>query len=42
LALRVLGQAEAKLGDAKSANAHEAQARRAWRGDLAKASIDLT
>ena len=42
LALRVLGQAEAKLGDAKAANVHQAQARRAWRGDLAKAPLALT
>lgn len=42
LALRVLGQAEARLGDAKSANAHLAQARRAWRGDLSKAPLALT
>ncbi|MDB5437158.1 MAG: hypothetical protein JWR47_3415 [Phenylobacterium sp.] len=42
LALRVLAQAEARLGDSKAASSHLAQARRAWRGDLAKASIDLT
>ncbi len=42
LALRVLSQAEGKLGDAKAADAHMAQARKAWRGDLAKVSVDLT
>jgi tetratricopeptide (TPR) repeat protein len=42
LALRVLSQAEAKLGDAKAAGEHMAQARKAWRGDLAKAPFDLT
>jgi hypothetical protein len=42
LALRVLSQAEAKLGDARAAGAHMAEARKAWRGDLAKVSIDLT
>jgi tetratricopeptide (TPR) repeat protein len=42
LALRVLSQAEAKLGDASAANAHLVRARRAWRGDLSKAPLDLT
>jgi tetratricopeptide (TPR) repeat protein len=42
LALRVLSQAEARTGDAKAAGEHMAQARKAWRGDLSKISIDLT
>lgn len=42
LALRVLAQAEARLGDAKAAAAHGEAARKAWRGDLARAPISLT
>jgi tetratricopeptide (TPR) repeat protein len=42
LALRVLGQAEAKAGDTAAAKAHLAQARKAWRGDLAKVPLVLT
>jgi tetratricopeptide (TPR) repeat protein len=42
LALRVLSLAEAKLGQTKAADADMAKARRAWRGDLAKVSVDLT
>jgi tetratricopeptide (TPR) repeat protein len=41
LALRVLSQAEARQGHAEAARQHMAQARRAWRGDLAKVSLDL-
>ena len=42
LALRVLATAEARLGQAKASRQHLAEARRAWRGDLAKVPIDLT
>jgi tetratricopeptide (TPR) repeat protein len=42
LALRVLSQAEAKQGHAEAARQHMAQAKRAWHGDLAKVSLDLT
>ena len=42
LALRVLSQAEAKLGDEASAHAHMAQARKAWRGDLTRTPLALT
>ncbi|MFL5298537.1 MAG: hypothetical protein ACJ798_19330 [Phenylobacterium sp.] len=42
LALRVLSQAEAKLGDAKGSQAHAAEARGHWRGDLAKVPLALT
>jgi tetratricopeptide (TPR) repeat protein len=42
LALRVLSQAEAKLGDDDDARAHAQQARGAWRGDLAKVPLALT
>jgi len=42
LALRVLGQAEARLGDAMAAKAHAEAARKAWRGDLAKTPLALT
>ena len=42
LALRVLSQAEAKLGKRKLARAHDAQARRVWEGDLAAVPINLT
>ena len=42
LALRVLGQAEAKQGHAAEAAKTLAEAKRVWRGDLAKLSIDLT
>ncbi len=42
LALRVLGAAEARLGQTKASRQHLALARSAWRGDLAKVPIDLT
>jgi tetratricopeptide (TPR) repeat protein len=42
LALRVLGEAEAKLGDAPAAREHADAARKAWRGDLAKVPMALT
>jgi tetratricopeptide (TPR) repeat protein len=42
LALRVLGDAEAKLGDAAAARTHGEAARKAWRGDLAKVPLALT
>jgi tetratricopeptide (TPR) repeat protein len=42
LALRVLAQAEGKLGDAAAAKAHADDARKAWRGDLAKVPLALT
>ena len=42
LALRVLGEAEAKQGHAASARTHSQQAAREWRGDLAKVPIALT
>lgn len=42
LALRVLSQAELKLGRAKAAKDHLAEARRAWRGDLRDVPINLT
>ncbi|MGH6909638.1 MAG: hypothetical protein ACREE0_10740, partial [Phenylobacterium sp.] len=42
LALRVLSQAERKLGHAKAADDHLAEARRVWEGDLRKVPIDLT
>jgi tetratricopeptide (TPR) repeat protein len=42
LALRVLAQAEAKLGDAPAARDHLAQARKAWHGDLAKVPLALS
>jgi tetratricopeptide (TPR) repeat protein len=42
LALRVLGQAELKLGRSKAAKDHLAEARRAWRGDLREVPINLT
>jgi predicted Zn-dependent protease len=42
LALRVLSQAEARLGKREAARGHLAQARRAWEGDLATVPIDLT
>ncbi len=42
LALRVLSQAEAQQGDAKAADAHIAQAKKAWRGDLSKVAMALT
>jgi hypothetical protein len=42
LALRVLSQAEARLGQFPAARAHQAEARRNWRGDLRKAPLDLT
>jgi tetratricopeptide (TPR) repeat protein len=41
LALKVLSQAEAKQGHAAEARTHMAQAKRAWRGDLAKVPLDL-
>ncbi len=42
LALRVLAQAEAKLGDTAGSQTHLAQARKAWRGDLGKVAPSLT
>ena len=42
LALRVLGEAEAKQGQASNARTHSQQAAREWRGDLAKVPIALT
>ena len=42
LALRVLGEAEAKLGNARSAQDDLAKARGAWHGDLDKVPLDLT
>jgi predicted Zn-dependent protease len=42
LALRVLAQAEARQGKAKTSQAHLAEARRVWRGDLGKVPINLT
>jgi tetratricopeptide (TPR) repeat protein len=42
LALRVLAQAEGKLGDAAAAKAHAEDARKAWRGDLSKVPLALT
>ena len=42
IALRVLAQAEARIGDDKSAKAHLAEARRDWRGDLAKVPLNLS
>ena len=41
LALKVLSQAEAQLGQATAAQGHMRQARRSWRGDLGKVSINL-
>ena len=41
LALLVMSRAEAKLNQTANAHAHLNQARRAWRGDLNKVSIDL-
>lgn len=41
LALLVMSRAEAKLNQGSNARAHLAQARKAWRGDLSKVSIDL-
>ena len=42
LALRVLSQAELKLGRSKAAKDHLAEARRAWHGDLREVPINLT
>lgn len=42
LALRVLAEAEAKLGQRKEARRHAAEARRAWRGNLADVPLELT
>jgi predicted Zn-dependent protease len=42
MALRVLAEAEAKTGEAKSAAAHRQEARKAWRGDLSRAPLALT
>jgi tetratricopeptide (TPR) repeat protein len=42
LALKVLSAAEAKQGHAADAARHMAEAKRAWHGDLAKVSLDLT
>jgi tetratricopeptide (TPR) repeat protein len=41
LALKVLSQAEAKQGHAAAAQQHMAEAKRVWRGDLAKVPLDL-
>jgi tetratricopeptide (TPR) repeat protein len=41
LALKVLAQAEAKQGHAAAARAHLAEAKRVWRGDLAKVKPEL-
>ena len=41
LALRVLALAERRLGREGAARAHMTQARKAWRGDLAKAPLNL-
>jgi tetratricopeptide (TPR) repeat protein len=41
LALKVISEAEAKQGHAAEAAKDLAQAKRAWRGDLAKVSINL-
>jgi hypothetical protein len=37
----VLAQAEAKQGHAAAARAHLAEAKRVWRGDLAKVKPEL-
>ena len=42
LALRVLSQAQAKQGHADAAQKAMAEAKRVWRGDLAKVSLNLT
>jgi tetratricopeptide (TPR) repeat protein len=42
LALRVLAEAEAAMGQKDDARRHAAEARRHWQGDLAKMPIDLT
>ena len=42
LALRILSQAEAKQGRAADAARHMAEARKAWRGDLARTPLALT
>jgi predicted Zn-dependent protease len=42
LALRILAQAEARQGKSAAAKVHAAQARREWRGDLARTPIDLS
>jgi hypothetical protein len=42
LALRVLAEAEAKLGDARGADEHRAAARRAWSGNLDETPLPLT
>ena len=43
LALRVLSEAEARLGRSADARAHAAEARKEWHGgDLAKVSVNLT
>lgn len=41
LALKVLAEAEAKQGHAEAAGKDLAQAKRVWRGDLAKVPLDL-
>ena len=41
LALKVISEAEAKQGHAAAAQKDMAQAKRVWRGDLAKVSLDL-
>jgi len=42
LALRILSRAEARTGHTADAARHMAEARRVWRGDLTKVSLDLT
>jgi predicted Zn-dependent protease len=42
LALRVLSEAEAKLGQKKAAREHAAEARAKWQGRLAEAPLELT
>ena len=42
IALKVLSEAEAKTGDARSAKAHLAEAQRDWRGDLARVPLNLS
>lgn len=42
LALRVLGRAEARLGQTRAARLHLEEAQKAWRGDLRNVPIDLT
>lgn len=42
LALRVLAEAEAAMGQKDAARTHAAEAKRHWQGDLAQIPIDLT